>query len=215
MQKERLDALSDGIFAIVMTLLVIELKVPVLHEAVTSRELAHVIGEEYPLFLSFLLSFALLFTYWRAHSSFMSSYAKNVDKVLTNINAIFFFFVALIPFSTHLLGRYSDNQFAVFVIGINTVAIGFTLYIMRNYIIKAKTIENAAVERKDIRHSTIRILVPVFCALLAIILSFFNITAALLLFTIAILFNFLPSSTVLFDRIFYNKYLRKEEKRKS
>src|SRR3990167_10074821 len=102
MKHTRLDELSDGIFAIVMTLLVFELRVLSFFADPTNQELWYEITKLLPSFLSYVLSFALLFTYWRAHHFFISIYAKNVDSVLTNINALFFMLVSLVPFSSGL-----------------------------------------------------------------------------------------------------------------
>ena len=192
MKKERLDGLADGIFAIVITLLVIEIRVPELTGIVTNKELWHELAELYPLFLSYLLSFALLFTYWRAHNYLMSVFAKNIDIPLSNLNAVFFFFVALVPFSSHMLGRYSDTQVGVLILGGNTILIGLSLMLMRRYIIKAKTIDNVEFTSKSLRHGTIRTVFPTICAVLAIALSFANIQVALFIFTIAVLFNLIP-----------------------
>src|SRR5689334_10970729 len=104
MSHTRLDQLSDGIFSIVMTLLVFEIRVPSLATPVSNLALWHAIKDLIPYFLSYILSFALLFTYWRAHHFFVSIYAKNVDNKLTNINILFFFFIALVPFTSSLLG---------------------------------------------------------------------------------------------------------------
>src|SRR3989304_4045482 len=63
--------------------------------------------KHFPVFLSYLLSFSLLFTYWRSHHFIESILAKNIDTRFSNLNAIFFFFIGLVPFSSLLLGRYS------------------------------------------------------------------------------------------------------------
>ncbi len=212
MKKERLDSLADGIFAIVITLLVIEIRVPELHGIVTNSELLYAIYELYPLFLAYVLSFSLLFTYWKAHNYLLSVYAKNINPVLLNYNALFFFFVALVPFSAHMLGRYSDTQVGVTILGLNTICIGLTLMFMRRYILQSKDIENAeeATTARNMRHGTIRTLVPVIVSALAIILSFANIQVALLLFTIAVLFNLIPQSASWVDKIFFRNKLREE-----
>lgn len=212
MKKERLEALSDGIFAIAMTLLVIEIKVPEFHGVVSNYELFKALADAYPLFLSYILSFALLFTYWRAHNYLMSVFAKSIDSRLTNYNAVFFLFIALVPFSSYLLGRYSHTQIAVLFIALNTILISLAQILMRNYIINSKNIKNVTFTPRDMRHSTIRIMVPVICAGLAMILSFSDITAALLLFTVAIVFNLAHLSTRLIDKVFFRKALRQEEK---
>ena len=105
MKFARIDGLSDGIFAIVMTLLIIEIRVPEFHEHISNQQLWESLKELSALFLSYTLSFALLFTYWRAHY-FVLAIAKNLNVRLTNYNALFLFFIGLLPFSTHLLGRY-------------------------------------------------------------------------------------------------------------
>ena len=211
MKKERLEALSDGIFAISMTLLAIEIRVPELSGVVTNQGLFSILAEAYPLFLSFVLSFALLFTYWRAHNYLMSVFAKNIDSRLTNYNAVFFLFVVLVPFSSYMLGRYSEAQLAVVIIALNTIFIGLTQILMRNYIINSESIDNVEFTPRDMRHGSIRIMFPVVCAALAMLLSFADITVAMGLFTLAVLFNLSHFSTSLLDKIFFKKALAREE----
>jgi len=200
MKQSRLDQLADGIFAIVMTILVFEIRVPELGEFAGNRDILFAIINALPLFLSYLLSFAVLFTYWRSHHFIASVYAKNIDLHLTNISAIFFFFVALVPFSSHLLGLYSNTQAAIILFSINTIAIGLSLYEMRLYISRSDTIENEEVSKTEERHVYTRILFPVICALFASVISFWNTTLALSLLTFGVLFNLLPKSTTYFYR---------------
>ena len=68
MKHERLHALTDGIFAIAMTLLVLDLKLPELARDVTAPVLTHELLSLWPVFFSFTLSFALLYGYWRAQT---------------------------------------------------------------------------------------------------------------------------------------------------
>ncbi len=190
MKPSRLEQLADGIFAIVMTVLVFEIKAPVLANPTSNLELALAIKTMFPFFISYLLSFALLFTYWRAHHFFVSVYAKNIDRNLVNINAIFFLFLALIPFSTSLLGEYTNNQFAIIIFGIHTMLIGFCLFWIRSYVFKSEHIKNIDVPHHEIHRGTIRLFVPMFFAFLAVLLSFVNTNLSLGLFTAAVLFNF-------------------------
>ena len=202
MKPARLEQLADGIFAIVMTILVFEIQAPVLAEPTNVIELFSAIKSMIPAFLSYLLSFSLLFTYWRAHHFFVSVYAKNIDTFLTNLNALFFLFVALIPFSTSLLGKYSDNQLSIIIFGIHTVIIGLCLFWIRSYVLNSDHIKNIEVEKSEIQRGTIRIFVPVFFALLAIFLSFIDKNLSLTLFTLAVIFNFSHASTMFLNKIF-------------
>ncbi|MDD5720928.1 MAG: TMEM175 family protein [Candidatus Pacebacteria bacterium] len=204
MKAARLETLADGIFAIVMTILVFQIRPPVLVDPTNAKELAFAIKHMLPIFLSYLLSFSLLFSYWRAHHFFVSVYAKNIDVNLTNLNAIFFLFLALIPFSTSLLGEYSNNQFSIVIFGIHTVIMGFCLFAIRSYVFNSDHIKNIDVSRQEIRRGTVRTFVPVVFGLLAIVLSFFNNYLSLVLFTLAVIFNFSQTSTVFIDKFIKN-----------
>ncbi len=159
------------------------------------------IKELLPLFLSYILSFSLLFTYWRAHHFFVSIYAKTVDSMLVNINALFFMLISLVPFSTSILGEYSKNELSVIIFGTHIVLIGLTLYWMRRYVLYSEHIKNPEITKREIRGSTIRTLVPVFFAIIAIPLSFISIKLSLTIFTLIVIFNFSSYSTSLFESI--------------
>jgi len=201
MQKDRLTNLADGIFAIVMTLLVIEIRVPAISGPVFSAELWLSLVDMTPIFMSYLLSFVILFTYWRAHHYIVSGYAKNVDSVLLNINALFFFFVALVPFTSVLLGQYSTTQLAIVLFSLHVVVLGFVLYWMRNHILFAETVQNETISFGALWHSNMRVAVPIVFAILAIFLSFFSIMFSLVLLTLAVIFNLFTKSTSVVDWI--------------
>ncbi len=194
MKQSRLENLADGIFAIVMTLLVLELKLPALAGETSIKDLPLVIKEALPALLAYILSFAVLFTYWRAHNYIVSGFAKGVDIWLTNINAVFLFFVGLVPFTSYLLGRYSESQAAIIIYGANIMAIGLSLFWMRSYVLHAPTIENAKLTHGANRRANIRILTPVILAALAMIISFWDTRVSFVLFTTAIAFNIFPAS---------------------
>jgi uncharacterized membrane protein len=202
MKPSRLEQLADGIFAIVMTILIFEIKTPDLASPANVYELYYSLKEMLPMFLSYLLSFSLLFTYWRAHHFFVSVYAKNIDRNLTNINAIFFLFITLVPFSTSLLGKYSGNELAIIIFGIHTILIGLCLFWIRRYVFKSSHIKNIEVGREEIHRGTVRIFVPVLFAFLAIILSFINKDLSLGLFTGAVIFNFSHTSMNIINKFF-------------
>ena len=109
-QLERLILFSDAVFAIAITLLVIEIKIPELHEGPVSdkailKELAHLI----PKFIGFIISFMLIGLYWTIHHR-LFGYVANFDKKLLGLNLLFLFFIVLMPFSTGLYGEYAGPQ---------------------------------------------------------------------------------------------------------
>jgi uncharacterized membrane protein len=201
MNHNRLDQLSDGIFAIVMTILVFDIKVPAVWGPIDNMGLWTEIRQLLPVLLSYVLIFFILFTYWRAHHFFVSVYAKNIDSMLTNINALFFMLISLVPFSASILGQYNKNELSIIIFGIHTILIGLTLYWMRRYVLFSPHIQNPEITKREIRGSTIRTLVPVFFALIAIPLCFWSINASFFLFTLAVIFNLSSYSTRLFENI--------------
>lgn len=188
MKASRLDGLVDGIFAIVMTLLIIEIRVPEFHEPTNNAELWHSLTELGPLFLSYILSFSLLFTYWRAYCYVILA-AKTFNSKLTNYNALFLFFIGLIPFTTHLLGRYNYTQLAILLYGLNIIFIGLSLFMIKRHIQIHNLNDDVQLTPKSIRHSNIRLVVPVICSVISIGLSFVSTNISMLVFTFLILFS--------------------------
>lgn len=195
MKQSRLDQLSDGIFAIVMTILVFEIRVPEYVGFVSEQTLINSLINIYPLLLSYLLSFSLLFTYWRSHHIIASVLAKNIDVQFSNLSGIFLFLVALVPFSSHFLGKYIDSKTGVVFFAINIILIGITLFRMRKYAIESETIENTPFTSTENKHANMHILFPVISAVIAIAVAFYSTKIAVVLFTIAILFNLSKNGT--------------------
>ena len=189
MKQFRLDQLADSIFAIVMTILVFEIRVPEYAGIVSEKTLIYSLLNMYPLFLSYLLSFSLIFTYWRSHHFIASVLVKNIDKRFANLNGIFFFLVGLVPFSSHFLGKYIYTETAIIFFALNIILIGISLFMMRSYAVKSQNIENAPFTTKEDEHARMHILFPIISAILAIFVSFISTNLALVLFTLAILFN--------------------------
>ncbi len=209
MKQARLDQLADGIFAIVMTILVFEIRIPEYIGILDDQILLKVLISTYPVFLSYLLSFSLLFMYWRSHHYIASVLAKNIDNRFSNYNASFFFFVGLVPFSAFLLGRYSYSKVAIIFFALNIIISGLILYRMRRYVVKSPTIENTPFTDIEHQHANMHILFPVVAAMLAILVSFYNPKFAIVFFTVAILFNFSTKSTSWLSKL--SDFFRKEE----
>src|SRR5215216_6144955 len=125
-QIERFSFFSDGIFAISITLLIIEIKVPVLTHP-TNESLWHSLSEMSLKFLDFLISFAIVGHYWSVHHRIFG-YIKKYNTSLLWINLAFLFSVVLLPFSSALMGEYSSEldlwlPYAVYVANICLTAI--------------------------------------------------------------------------------------------
>lgn len=122
----RSEALTDGIFAVAMTLLVIELKLPDVDRLQSSRELAGALGALLPQAIAWLISFFVLALFWTAHHR-VFSHVRRADTTLVWLNLIQLAFVSLMPFSCALIGEkgvllaqvvYSSNMAMLAVTGL-------------------------------------------------------------------------------------------------
>src|SRR5215831_1984035 len=111
LSKGRMEALTDGIFAIAMTLLVLELKVPDLPKSVGSAELLHRISEEMPSLFSFILSFLYCGLLWVMHHLAMH-FVRHLQIGLVWLNMLFLMSISTMPFSCGLLGHFLRNRAA-------------------------------------------------------------------------------------------------------
>lgn len=115
---DRLKALADGVFAIVMTLLVLELGVEEIANTSANKELIHGLFEMWPKFLIYGLSFLILGIFWVIHHVLFDIIKIN-DTPLIWLNILFLMFVALIPFSTSLFGKFGAKQITAMIYGVN------------------------------------------------------------------------------------------------
>ena len=175
--------------------MVFEIRVPQYLGIANETTLIQYLISMLPLFLSYLLSFSLLFTYWRSHHIIASVLAKNIDVQFSNLSGIFLFLVALVPFSADFLGKYINSKTAVIFFALNMILIGISLFKMRQYAIKSETIENTPFTKTENEHANMHILFPVISAIIAVIVSFYSTSAAVVLYTLAILFNLSKNGT--------------------
>ncbi|HSW85468.1 MAG TPA: TMEM175 family protein [Candidatus Saccharimonadales bacterium] len=199
MTHDRLHALTDGIFAIVMTLLVLEIKLPELHFQ-SNYALWHALEAQSAAFASYFISFAVLFLYWRAHNFLITVMAKNITINLLSINAVFLLLVGLIPFNTHLAGVYDKIPLAVSLYAVNIIAIGLTLWVMRLYIERSDMVKNLERSDKQRRAAMIRTFMPVVFGFIAIPLSFISTEEAYIVLIIGVGFNFLNNAGDIADK---------------
>jgi uncharacterized membrane protein len=126
LSRNRVEALTDGVFAVAMTLLVLDIKVPELQPPLDISQLPARLLALWPKFLSYTISFVILGVYWVGHH-IQLSFIRRMDRPLLWINLLFLLWVVLVPFSTALLSEYPMTQIAITVYGLNLIAIGITL----------------------------------------------------------------------------------------
>lgn len=131
--KNRIEALSDGIFAIVMTLLILELRVPNLPPTAPNVEVTPALIALWPKFVSYLVAFVSLGVFWVGHH-IMYHAIRRADRVLLWLNIAFFMFVSLLPFSTSVLNAFPRALIAPFLFGANLAVVGWLLFFQWAYV---------------------------------------------------------------------------------
>jgi uncharacterized membrane protein len=115
--KRRLEFLFDGVFAIAMTILVLELKVPELADRHSTSELLRDLGHHIPTFVSYLLSFTMLGLLWFNHHQLFRHYER-ITKMAFALHLVLMASAAFFPFCAALLGRYPTNPVSmIFYVG--------------------------------------------------------------------------------------------------
>jgi uncharacterized membrane protein len=124
---DRIAALSDGVFAIAMTLIVLEIRVPKLPHATSDAALWGALLTLVPRFVTYGLSFLTLGIFWNGQQTQLL-YLERADRHLTWIHLAFLAAVALMPFSTSLLAEYIGLRLALLVYWLNLFPLGVILY---------------------------------------------------------------------------------------
>ncbi len=124
---ERLAALSDGIFAVAMTLLVLDLRTPAAEAIHSERDLRQALIAISPRLLMFLLSFLTLGIFWVGQQTQLNHLARS-DRSLSWIHLGFLFAVSITPFSTRLLAEFPSYRAALLAYWLNILLLGSMLY---------------------------------------------------------------------------------------
>ena len=195
---ERLAALSDGIFAVAMTLLVLDIRVPAsqaLHVAAQVQalwqegaltrelELGHALAALAPSLLAYLMSFLTLGMFWVGHQTQLNHFEKS-NRHLTWIHLTFLLAVSLMPFSTALLAAFITFRLALVVYWLNLLFLGVVLFASWRYaqgagLVKEETTQElrAALERRIVIAQALY----AFALALCVINTYVSITVIVLL----------------------------------
>jgi|SRR5271165_469501 len=124
---ERLAALSDGVFAVAMTLLALDLRAPAAEAIHNEHDLGRALLALSPRLLMYMMSFLTLGIFWVGQQTQLNHLERS-SRSLTWIHLAFLFVVTTVPFSTALLAEYTAYRLALVVYWANIVLLGVTLY---------------------------------------------------------------------------------------
>jgi uncharacterized membrane protein len=170
MSKNRIETLVDGIFAIAMTLLVLDLAVPNLNVPLSNMVIQHALYGLLPSFISLVVSFVLLAMFWNIHHRIYSQ-IKSVNTTLLWVNMIWLLFIVLVPFSASLNGNYGDFTISDIIFNINMMGIAVVLF-LNVYIINRSDFLHENADMAQLKSSEKSTLIFIAIALAALLLAF-------------------------------------------
>ncbi len=196
--NERINAFTDGVFAIAITLLVLELKIP---EHIPESGLAAVLPEMMPRFAGHIISFLVLGAYWVGHNN-MFMHIRRHDRMFTWLNLLFLMFIGIMPFGAGLIVNHSNDQWALITYGANAVLAGLAIDACWWYASSGRRLVEAGFDPALVTFIHRRALASPVLYTVAIGLSFFSTAAAMAFFLAVPLLFIFPTPLVQFhDRL--------------
>lgn len=186
-EKTRFETFIDAILAIIMTILVLEFKVP--EEAfATDGEIQSYLLHLAPSVISYLISFSTIVVLWLDHHN-LFRLLKKVDIPLVLLNFLFVLFLSATPFTTSLAGRNFESSYAVIIVAVNYIMmnLAFTsiwVYAMKNQMIPETTLKKLSTKRENFI-----ILAGILLQLTSIPLAFISTYIPFMLFTLVLMLH--------------------------
>ncbi len=192
MSKNRLEAYSDGVFAVALTLLILDLHVPNISEHSSIRQYTAALAPLIPKLISFVLTFTMICIYWVGHHYFFVR-LHYVTVPLVWLNNLFLLWICFMPFPMSLLGTHYTDQFPILLYAVNQLLASINFFLFRVYASRQNLFvdENAAKEMGPC-YSVPAILI----ILLSIILTFISIPLSLFCLVSVPVMYFFPNINI-------------------
>ena len=190
MSLPRIMSLSDGVFAIAITILAVNIRIPDLGDAPDAGTLRHTLIAMWPSYLSYVLSFVVIGIYWIAHHNIFH-HIRRSDRTLLWLNLFFLMFASFIPFSAALLGRYWHYPSVLVAYGLTLLLTGLVLEALLAYVIKRGLTTRAA--RSTFPTATVLILLVPAVSVVSIAVAFFSPRASLVMYAVVPVLYIWPS----------------------
>jgi uncharacterized membrane protein len=188
LSTQRLEAFSDGVFAVAITLLVLNLQVP---QIASASELVSRLGALWPKILSYALSFVLVGIYWVAHHNTFH-YIPRSDRTLLWLNILLLMCIVFLPFPTALLGQYPQERVSIIIYAGTLVLTGLVLQALWWYATSGCRLVDRDIDPRLVQRASRRNLTAPLLYLLAIGISLISVPASLVLFLLVPLYYILP-----------------------
>lgn len=171
---ERLVFFSDAVFAIAITLLALDLRIP---DGLPPGQVGSHLIAMIPRVLTFVLSFFVIGLYWLAHHRIFR-YIVRFDHRLLLLNLLLLLFIAVLPFPTRLLGSYGDTVVVTVVYSVNVAAVGLLQLALWHYASGGRRLIEPHFDHRKIRSETMRFAPAIALFVLSIGVGFISVNLA-------------------------------------
>jgi uncharacterized membrane protein len=185
----RLNAFSDGVFAVAITLLILNIDIPEIAHNLVNTQLPTILIAMKPKFLAFVFSFIMVGIYWMVHHNIFHL-IKRHSQVLSWLNLLLLMCIVFLPFSTGLLSEYNNIQLTTIIYAINLGVIGILIYTIWGYATYNHRLVDKNLSSELIQHIKMKCLIVPLVALIVIIVSFFNFIVASYCWFLILIINF-------------------------
>jgi uncharacterized membrane protein len=204
----RLEAFSDGVIAVAITLLILDVHVPDVKTGLLGT-----LGAQWPAYVGYVTSFLLIGIYWANHHN-MFKYIKRTDHFLLLINMLFLMCIVSIPFVTSLLTKYVQNiaekHNAAFIYSGILLLTGILFNLIWWYAASNRHLLREDLTAHTLRHLTRTYLTGIPIYLLSLLISLVSVEASIILYILVALFYSLPVAHLRFRKGNYTEQANKQ-----
>jgi uncharacterized membrane protein len=190
-EKNRMEALIDGIFAVALTLLVLDIKLPEDVAYATNEQLWNRLVQLERHFVIYAISFIVIGIYWVAHHV-QFHYVRYTDRRLIWINMLFLLLISFLPFATDLVGDHEDLVLPCEIYGVTLLLLSAISYIHLRYLSRHPHLATAELTPLAVRLLKRRIALFAVVPALSMLIALYNTRLALVAYALILTAHFLP-----------------------
>ncbi|HEY3177252.1 MAG TPA: TMEM175 family protein [Casimicrobiaceae bacterium] len=190
-EKNRMEALIDGIFAVALTLLVLDIKLPEGVAYATNEQLWNRLVELERHFVIYAISFIVIGIYWVAHHV-QFHYVRYTDRRLIWINMLFLLLISFLPFATDLVGDHKDLVLPCEIYGVTLLLLSALSYVHLRYLSRHPYLATPELTPLAVRLLKRRIALFAVVPALSMLIALYNTRLALFAYILILTAHFLP-----------------------
>lgn len=198
LSTNRIEAFTDGVFAVAITLLILEVKVPF---GFKEGELWSALVPLWPKLLAYAVSFGIIGIFWVGHH-IMFHYIKRSDRILLWLNTLLLMFISAIPFAAGLIGEHRHEHIAVAGYGLLLTFVGLTFYALWRYASRGHRLIRPDMPADLVSLGTRVVLIAPITYAIATVLALYYPSISQIIYILVPLVYLLPSPI---DRLVYFK----------